>query len=111
MSEKKDVSTIDLNVLVNNSIHASPSGTPKITIEIGPKYINYIDFVKNGLKIEKGEKEDVEEVVEARIVKLNPQNITDNSWFSIDSEEYEVKPIKITLLPNYINVFWTNTSK
>lgn len=67
-----------------------------------------MDFIKNGIKIEKGEKEDIKEVVEARLVKLNPQNVTDNSWFSIDNEEYEVKPVKITVLPKLLNMFYPN---
>lgn len=102
-SEEKKVSTVELKVLINNV--SKNSTIPKITIEIGPKNVKYIEYVKNGFKIEKGEKEEIEEVLEARIIKLNPENVIDTTWFSIDSEEYEVKPIKITLLPKLIKVF------
>lgn len=104
------MSTVDLKVLVNSSSNVG-TDTPKIIVEIGPKNINYIGYVKNGLKIEKGEKEHVEEIVEARIIKLNPQNVTENSWFSIDSEEYDVKPIKITLLSKLVHIFCLNLNK
>lgn len=104
---EKIVSTIDLSISTNSS-HQISNDVPKLTVEIGPDSINYFDFVKNGVKIEKGETKDVEEVIEARLVKLNPQKDND-SWFSIDNEEYEVKPIKITLLPKLVNVFCRNS--
>lgn len=75
-------------------------------VEIGPDNIDYFSYVKNGLKIEKGENEDVKEVIEARVIRLSPE-VEYESWFSIDNEEYEVKPIKITILPKFINVFCT----
>lgn len=110
-SEEKNVSTVDLKVLVNNVSNSFITDTSKLIVEIGPNNINYIDYVKNGMKIEKGEKADVEEIVEARMIKLYPQNLTDRSWFSIDSEEYEVKPIKITLLPKLVNIFCIDPNK
>lgn len=82
----------------------------KLVVEIGPKNIRYIDFIKNGMRVETGSKRNVEEIFEARVIKLNPQK-EENSWFSIDNEEYEVKPIKITLLPKLLNIFCTNSNQ
>lgn len=91
---------MNLSISVNN-VYKSP---PKIIVEIGPENVSYLDFIKNGIKIEKGKK-DIQEIVEARVINLNPQNVKEDYWFSIDNEEYEVKPIKITLLPKMLNIF------
>lgn len=98
------MSTIDLNILINNV----QKSTPKIIVEIGPENVSYFDFIRNGIKLEKGTKDDIQEIVEARVIKLNPQQLKEDYWFSIDNEEYEVKPINITLLPKLLNVFCTS---
>lgn len=106
--QEKIVSTIDLSISTNDAIRYSDHNH-KLIVKIGPKTINYFDFVKNGFRIERGEEKDVRELVEARVIKLNPQK-EDDSWFSIDNEEYEVKAIKITLLPKLINIFCNSSS-
>lgn len=45
------------------------------------------------------------EVIEARTVDLKPEMNRENIWFSIDNEEYEVKPIRVTLLPNILKMY------
>lgn len=45
------------------------------------------------------------EVIEARTVDLKPEMNRENLWFSIDNEEYEVKPIRVTLLPNILKMY------
>lgn len=82
----------------------------KLNVEIGPETIKYFDFVREGLKFEKEETRNIQEALEARVIILNPQG-GDGSWFSIDNEEYEVKPIKITLLPKLLNVFCLNSNR
>ncbi len=39
-------------------------------------------------------------------------NIVDNEkWYSIDNDNYEVKPIRVTILPEAIKVFGVSTSR
>lgn len=51
------------------------------------------------------------EVIEARTVDLKPEMNRENLWFSIDNEEYEVKPIRVTLLPNILKMYYNRNVK
>ncbi|XP_050501063.1 acylglycerol kinase, mitochondrial [Diabrotica virgifera virgifera] len=107
ITHEKKIHTSDLELSTLNVIDGSSSETPsKLVVEIGPDNIEYLDFVKNGFKLEKGEKKDVREFIEARTVNINPEIKAQEAWFSIDNENYEVKPIKVTLLPKIINMFY-----
>lgn len=101
---QKHISTVDFNLsIVNNS-----SEVPKLVVDVGPQQVDYFDFVKEGWKSEKGEKRKVKEVIEARSVEIQPKvnkGSQKEEWFSIDNENYELKPIRVTLLPRLINVF------
>lgn len=83
---------------------SSSRDIPKLEIQIGPNKVDYIDFIKNGWMSENGEKREVKETIEARTIEVSPKKGKE-SWFSIDNEYYEVKPIKVTLLPEAINMF------
>ncbi|KAJ8937290.1 hypothetical protein NQ318_020340 [Aromia moschata] len=104
---QKKISTADLALLTSNSIPSSLNSRdiPKLQIQIGPDRIDYLDFVRNGWKSENGETRDVKEVIEARTVEVKPEIKQKEAWFSIDNENYEVKPVRITLLPKAINMF------
>lgn len=43
-----------------------------------------------------------EKVLEETEAKANP---ADEKWYSIDNDNYEVKPVRVTLLPDAVNVF------
>lgn len=101
---EKNISTLDLALLTSNANpNLEGNQTPKLTVEMGPEKVSYFDFVKNGFKIERGEPQEVKHIIEAKMIVLNPKN--EHSLYSIDNEEYEVKPIRITLLPKIINMF------
>nr|XP_023013717.1 acylglycerol kinase, mitochondrial [Leptinotarsa decemlineata] len=106
-SHEKKIMTADLALSTLNIMPdlSKSNEVPKLVMEIGPEKVQYLDFLKNGFKLEKGEKKDVSEVIEAKTVNINPKVQEKEVWFSIDNEEYEVKPVKITLLPKIINVF------
>ncbi|CAH0561464.1 unnamed protein product [Brassicogethes aeneus] len=110
---EKQIATSDFSLLTSNSIPSSISqkpGIPKLEIKIGPENPEYIDFVRQGWLYEKGETKEVKEVIEAKTIQINPEVVSKEEkeyWFSIDNENYEVKPIKITLLPKVINMFCT----
>ncbi|KAJ8966868.1 hypothetical protein NQ314_003262 [Rhamnusium bicolor] len=106
-THQKKISTADLALLTSNAIPSNLNSReiPKLQIQIGPGKVEYIDFVKNGWNSENGQSREVKEIIEARTVEINPEKEEKESWFSIDNEYYEVKPIKITLLPKIINMF------
>ncbi|KAJ8911340.1 hypothetical protein NQ315_014184 [Exocentrus adspersus] len=113
ITHEKNVSTIDLALLTSNAIPSSfgmSKGIPKLEVRIGPEELSYIDFVKNGWMSEQGKSRDVKEVYEARTIEIKPEQKT-QSWFSIDNEYYEAKPIKVTLLPEAVNMFCKKESR
>lgn len=70
--------------------------------------VDYLEFVKQGWRSENGQNRKIDETVEARTVEIHPKvlkNSQNEQWFSIDNENFELKPIKVTLLPKLINVF------
>ncbi|XP_057672143.1 acylglycerol kinase, mitochondrial [Diorhabda carinulata] len=103
---EKKILTSDLALsTMNITPNQSSDSLRKLIVEIGPDNVEYLDFVKNGIKLEKGEKRDIKEIIEAKIIKISPEDELQNAWFSIDNEHYEVKPVQITLLPRIINMF------
>ncbi|CAH1174025.1 unnamed protein product [Phaedon cochleariae] len=113
ITHEKKISTTDLALSTLNIIE-NPSGTediPKLVIEIGPNKVEYMDFVRNGFRMEKGMKRDVEEIIEVKSIEINPELVQGKDvWFSIDNEDYEVKPVRITLLPKIIHIFCSKES-
>lgn len=107
---EKKISTSDLALLTSNAIPSNLSDPriPKLQLNIGPDAPEYLSFVKQGWGHENGKGRIIQEVIEAKTIEINPEvvsNDDDEKWFSIDNENYEVKPIKITLLPKVINMF------
>lgn len=51
-------------------------------------------------------------VVEEKAEGEKIPDIVDNEkWYSIDNDNYEVKPIRVTILPEAIKVFGVSTSR
>ncbi|ERL95569.1 acylglycerol kinase, mitochondrial [Dendroctonus ponderosae] len=100
---EKQVTTADLTLFTSNAIRTD--GDPKLNLRIGPQNVDYMDFVKQGWKSELGESREVKEAIEARTIEINPKKGSEEAWFSIDNENYEVKPIRVTLLPKVLNMF------
>ncbi|KAI4462505.1 sphingosine kinase [Holotrichia oblita] len=108
---EQTISTSDFGLLTSNMItdpEESESGIPKLRLNIGPQHIDYLDFVRQGWRSEQGQHRDISNVIEARQVEIHPSAVSDEtkeSWFSIDKEDFEVKPVRVTLLPKLINMF------
>lgn len=104
---EKTVETSDF-VLSTSNISSEKNDIPKLHLSIGPKSLNYIEFVKQGWNYENGKQREFEEHLHARMMNIKPKEIWSEEkglWFSIDNDEYEVKPVKITLLPRFITMF------
>ncbi|XP_060531140.1 acylglycerol kinase, mitochondrial [Cylas formicarius] len=107
---EKAISTTDLTVFTSNVIPSQIKGTevPKLQVNIGPEKVDYLEFVKQGWKSELGETRNICEAIEARTIEIDPSNVAKSGnelWFSIDNEDYEVKPIRVTLLPGILNMY------
>lgn len=104
--EEKTISTVDFILSVSNP--SDNETVPKLSIKIGENNIGYLDFVKEGWRSENGHERSVREKIDARSVVIEPKDVEKNengNWLSIDNENFELKTIKVTVLPKIINMF------
>jgi len=90
-----------------------PEPLPCLQVRIVNDKLNAQQFVTEGLShIRVGKASDeVCEIVEAQEIQLEPvMEPQEVSWYSIDSEPFEVKPITVKLLPNQINFYCQSES-
>lgn len=79
----------------------------KISVKLGNGYRGF-DFITDSWK--RLQTKGFEPLVEysVRTVEILPENVSseeNEKYFSIDNEAFEVKPIKVTLLPNAVNFY------
>ncbi|KAF5277852.1 hypothetical protein FQA39_LY06004 [Lamprigera yunnana] len=101
-----DVSTSDFAVATTNTVHNFDQ-LPQLTINLGPSSVDYFNFVSQGWLSENGGKRNINNTIQARQIEIVPNDdiIKNAQCFSIDNEEFEVKPIKIMLLPKAVSMF------
>ncbi|XP_017779933.1 PREDICTED: acylglycerol kinase, mitochondrial [Nicrophorus vespilloides] len=106
LQQEKQISTTDL-ALITSNILGETSGPPQLQLHLGPDSVDYVDFVSAGFKTETGGNREVKETILARQMEIKPVTAEEGKeiWFSIDNEDFEVKPVKITLLPKIIRMF------
>ncbi|XP_008558541.1 acylglycerol kinase, mitochondrial [Microplitis demolitor] len=102
------VATTELS-LVTNNLNNSQSGPPAVKLQVGPEYINYFEFVTEGWRRIKGENKVIKNTFEAKEIEFLPDSSEDSNkkenYFSIDNEEFELRPMKIKLIPNAVKIF------
>lgn len=108
--QTKDISTVDLALKVSANEEDTP---PHLDLHLGSpsSTVSYSNFVAQGFKIEQGEKRPPVESLHLRQIEIVPQierSETKESWYSIDKEDYEVRPIRVTIVPNAIKIFCNN---
>ncbi|XP_072939244.1 acylglycerol kinase, mitochondrial-like [Epargyreus clarus] len=77
---------------------------PSLGILVGKGGYSYIEFVSEGWRRLKSNTE-LPDVIEARTVEMHPKEQGSDALMEIDKEEFEIKPMKITLLPKMIKLF------
>ncbi|XP_034253378.1 acylglycerol kinase, mitochondrial [Thrips palmi] len=124
---KLDVATSDFS-LISSNVSKEHNKVPQLQVSFGPEHVSYNDFVKEGWRRENGEDPSRPCKILAKEVKLWPvqavkhqDNATASStqdniptgpkdiekWISIDNEDYEVKAVHATLLPNLVKMFYS----
>lgn len=81
---------------------------PRMVVRIGEKNKSLLAFILEGWRRLTNNEVDMKtsETIMARTLKILPDNMNDQHFYSIDNtEDYEVKPIRVTLMPKFINVF------
>ncbi|XP_061729702.1 acylglycerol kinase, mitochondrial [Cydia pomonella] len=77
---------------------------PSLKIILGKSSYSYTQFVSEGWDRLKN-KPEVKEVISARTVELIPQDSGKEVTIEIDKEEFELKPVKVTILPKIVKLF------
>ncbi|CAG9785823.1 unnamed protein product [Diatraea saccharalis] len=77
---------------------------PSLNIMLGKNGYSYTEFVSEGWNRLK-RKSNKLDVIPARTVELIPNETTNEVLIEIDNEEFELKPIKVTLLPRTVKFF------
>lgn len=91
--------TSDLKIKIDNT-----SQMPALGIILGKNKYSYTEFVAEGWR---RLKEDVHSpAVYARTIELLPKETEKEVTIEIDKEDFELKPVKITLLPKVIKLFY-----
>lgn len=93
--------TCDFRILSPNINHTDE--VPALSIAIGKNGYSYKDFVAEGWNRVKNIS--VSQPILARTIELLPNGIEKDKTIEIDKEEFEVKPVKITLLPKVVKLF------
>lgn len=92
----------------SNQINISLNQNKENFAQLESKFINCLqpgwNFVKEIPKITNKTVEP-NVIVKSRTIKLFPSENTPNMFYSIDGEEYEPRPIKVSIVPNAIKVF------
>ncbi|XP_024943863.1 acylglycerol kinase, mitochondrial isoform X2 [Cephus cinctus] len=104
------IAASEVHVTTSNAKGVKAPAVPAVKVELGPKSVSYATFVAEGWKRVHGNKTLVNHTVEAKDIELHPKKAEDISrekeeMFSIDNEEFELKPIKIRLLPRTVKIF------
>ncbi|KAB0796513.1 hypothetical protein PPYR_10574 [Photinus pyralis] len=91
---QKYISTSDFAVATTNALGGYDS-LPQLKLNLGPNSVDYFDFVSEGWRSEHGHDRNVKETILAKEIEIKPDELehTDR-WFSIDNEEFELKPVK-----------------
>ncbi|XP_073989808.1 acylglycerol kinase-like protein Mulk isoform X2 [Rhodnius prolixus] len=117
--EEKVINTSDLCVTTASvDAESVDEDTPHILLKIGPRVKNQGEIILHGIKLFKEENSIVVDRLKAKQLEIRPisadvdlLNVKEHKkelkedCLSIDNEDYEVRPIKVTLLPNSVKVF------
>ncbi|XP_031549898.1 acylglycerol kinase, mitochondrial-like [Actinia tenebrosa] len=84
-------------------------GKPALNVRVWPPVLPKMDFIKMGWKMDKNSQESDGEsetfkCLEVQELKLEPKD-EEGSWFNIDGEPFDARPVHITLHPDKLKVF------
>lgn len=86
----------------------SEDGVSSLRIRVGELFNSPYDFIVQSWSRIQTKELNAENEIEARTIELIPETISTDekeSFYSIDNEPYEVRPVKICLLPKAIDMY------
>uniref|UniRef100_A0A1L8DZ26 Acylglycerol kinase, mitochondrial n=1 Tax=Nyssomyia neivai TaxID=330878 RepID=A0A1L8DZ26_9DIPT len=91
----------------HSEITVGPATESGLHMVLSPLETSAFTFIRKSWKRLQNGTDNPQEAIEARTVQILPE-LKEDKYYSIDNEEYDVKPIKITLIPHAIKMFSTN---
>lgn len=96
----------ELDIIPMESKDNSPA---YLDVILNKMTLSYLDFVREGWRRVNDDSLNVNDnSIKARTVELLPLTVStpeNEIWYNIDNEEFDVKPIRITLLPNSLRIY------
>lgn len=83
----------------------SSQGPSKLKVNVTEAIDNGFDFIKENWKRIKTGKINTMDLLEGRTIELIPENLSSEVFYFIDNEPYEVRAVKISVIPSAVNVF------
>ena len=89
---------VSINPTINDNILS-------LSLNSCPESVRFFDILKHGVKSTQEELTNLR--IPAREILLTPIYLPDTSsrWFNIDGEEFEMKPVKLSILNNFSFVY------
>lgn len=103
-----DVASSDLILSLNNLKKSEDANQPKLELQLGSENPTSFSFISDSFSYINTNTFKAEKVIEVRTIEILPKNVhtdTNGVFFSIDNESYEVKPVKISLVPEAVSVY------
>lgn len=109
-SSKFEIGVAPSNLIVatNNINKTDELSEHKLKLELGNENLTSFNFISESFSQINTNTFKSEKVIEVRTIEIIPRNVhsdTNEVFFSIDNEAFEVKPVKISLVPGAIRVF------
>ncbi|KAG7197447.1 hypothetical protein KM043_013297 [Ampulex compressa] len=101
------ISTTELSIKTDTIAKTEGHTAPSLNIFMGPEHTSYFSFVNDGWQQENGDGTLIAPVADAKYIELYPKNVDKGRMFYIDNEEYELRDIRVKLLPKSIKMFYT----
>ncbi|KAG6460209.1 hypothetical protein O3G_MSEX011842 [Manduca sexta] len=101
MTQEICFKTSDFNIKTQNVGNSHP--IPALSIILGRNTYSYTEFVSEGWN--RLSKSPNTEPIYARTIELLPKDAEREVTIEIDKEEFDMKPVKITLLPKIVKLF------
>ncbi|KAK6636346.1 hypothetical protein RUM43_010006 [Polyplax serrata] len=102
---QKDLSTVEIAIKTTTVSTETNTDAPHLVFSAIPGDFGWTNFVSEGWRRLRGKESTPVTVTAVRELQLVPKEQKENDWLSIDNENFEVKPMKITILPKAVNIF------
>lgn len=95
-------------MLLSANVNRKSDETPALKVEFGKDEVSATDFILDSWKRLRTEEFIPDSVIDVRALEFQPERVyseENEAFFSIDNEAYEVKPVRISVLPRAVRMF------